>query len=184
MEREQREEFVTVREEIYDGLRFGKYIDRSNLICQYLILPAFDNPVSWDLVRINSPTSESQTRLYRSCWRMDEDYRVMSSPVERMKHPRPFRPTIEVNSAPINPTVVDALAVRFQSVRVPLAVARSLIGCDGVGFELSFGSFFYHARIGWWRDLPEEWQELQPLIAEFEMLFNLIVTARTDPGDS
>jgi hypothetical protein len=63
---------------------------------------------------------------------------------------------------------------------VPLAVARSLIGCDGVSFELSFGSFFCHARIGWWGDLPEEWQELQPLIAEFEALFDLIGTAHCD----
>jgi hypothetical protein len=65
-------------------------------------------------------------------------------------------------------------------VRVPLAVARPHSGCDGVSFELSVGEFFCNARIGWWCDLPDEWQELGPAVAELAQLFEQAWAARAE----
>jgi hypothetical protein len=44
-------------------------------------------------------------------------------------------------------------------------------GCDGTCFELAVGNLFCNARIGWWYDLPKEWQELAPVVTELEQLF-------------
>lgn len=178
------DDFAAVREAVYDGLRLGKYIDRhrSVPVCQYLGVPAFDNPFSWDLVQIVSRRAAAQTRLYRACWRMDLDVRAMGSPVERMKHPRPFRPTVEVGWAPVGLAGVEALVARFRSIRVPLAVARPHFGCDGVSIELSVGDLFCNARIGWWCDIPDEWQELRPVVAEMESLSERAWAARAGPG--
>jgi len=144
------DEFYAVREAVYAGLRLGKYIDRhrSVPVCQYLIVPAFESPVGWDVIRVVSRTAGAQTRLYRSCWRIDLDARAMSSPVERMKRPRPFQPTVEVGWALVELARVEALVARFRSIRVPLAVARPHSGCDGVNFELSVGEFFCNACRG------------------------------------
>jgi hypothetical protein len=180
MDRELMEEFYAVREAVYDGLRLGRYIDRhrSVPVCQYLVLPAFENPVSWDVIRVASRTAGAQTQLYRSCWRMDLDDRAMSSPVERMKYPRPFKPTVEVGWTLVELARVDALVARLRLVRVPLAVARPHSGCDGVSFELSVGEFCCNARVGWWCDLPDEWQELGPVVAELAQLFEQAWAAR------
>jgi len=61
--------------------------------------------------------------------------------------------------------------LRFRCIRIPLTLAKAQIGCDGTNFELAVGDFFCNARIGWWSDLPDEWQELRPVVAELENLF-------------
>ena len=75
MDREQMDEFYAVRESAYDALRLGTLIERHRSVpmCQFLILPSFENPVSWDVIRVVSRKDGAQTRLYRSCWRMDLD---------------------------------------------------------------------------------------------------------------
>jgi hypothetical protein len=140
-------------------------------LCQLLILPSFENAVSWDVIRIVSRDDGAQTRLYRSCWRMDIDSEAMSSPVERLKLPRPYSPTFETDWVLVDKERLEAILARLNAARVPLTVGTARLGCDGTSFELSVGDFFNNARIGWWQDLPEEWRELRPVIADLENLF-------------
>ena len=173
METEQREEFYAIREEAYNGLQSGKYIDRfrSVSVCRYLILPSFENPVSWDVIRVVARRAEAQTRLYRSCWRMDIDQQAMRSPIERLKHPRPYTPTIEVNCVSIDRNQVEAVLSQIRFKPIPLAIEHPPAGCDGTSFELALGDFFCNARIRWWCDLPTEWKDLKPVVAELKQLF-------------
>jgi hypothetical protein len=173
VDREQMDEFYSVRESAYDALRLGTPIEhrRSVPMCQFLILPSFENPVSWDVIRVVSREYGAQTRLYRSCWRMDLDSKAMSSPVERLKHPRPYNPTLETDWVLVDKGKLEAILARFNVIRIPLTLATARAGCDGTSFELAVGDFFCSARIGWWCDLPEEWQELSPVVAELENLF-------------
>src|SRR6516162_1051344 len=145
------DEFYAVRESAYDALRLGTLIERhrSVPVCQFLILPSFENPVSWDAIKVVSRKDGAQTRLYRSTWRMDIDDQAMSSPVERQKHPRPYKPTLETDSVLIDAAKLEAVLSRIRSVRVPLLMAESRAGCDGTSFELAVGEFFCNARIGW-----------------------------------
>jgi hypothetical protein len=180
VDHEQMDEFYAVRESAYEALRLGTLIDRhrSVPICQFLILPSFENPVSWDMIRVVSRNDGAQTRLYRSCWRMDIDSHAMSSPVERLKHPRPYKPTLETDWVLVDRTKLEAILARFNSARIPLSLATARTGCDGTSFELAVGDFFCNARIGWWCDLPEEWQELRPVVADLESLFESAWGAR------
>ena len=173
MDREQMDEFYAVRESAYDALRLGTLIDRHRSVpmCQFLILPSFENPVSWDVIRVVSRQAGAQTRLYRSTWRMDVDSQAMSSPVERLKHPRPYTPTLETDWVLVDKGKLEAILAHFNAVRIPLTLASARAGCDGTSFELAIGDFFCNARIGWWCDLPEEWKELRPVVAELESLF-------------
>ena len=173
MDREQMDEFQAVRESAFDALRLGTLIDRhrSARVCQFVILPSFENPVSWDVIKVVSRKDGAQTRLYRSCWRMDVDSQAMDSPVERLKHPRPYNPTLETDWVLVDQGRLAAVLSLFCTIRIPLTMGTARAGCDGTSFELAVGDFFCNARIGWWRDLPEEWQELRPLVAELESLF-------------
>jgi hypothetical protein len=173
MDREQMDEFYAVREAAYDALRLRTPIGRRRSVptCQFLILPSFENPVSWDVIRVVSRKDGAQTRLYRSCWRMDVDSQAMSSPVERLKHPRPYNPTLETDWVLIDKGKLDSILARFNAIQIPLTLAATRAGCDGTSFELTVGDFFCNARISWWCDLPEEWQELRPVVADIESLF-------------
>ena len=54
VDREQMDEFCAVRESAFDALRLGTSIGRHRSVpmCQFLILPSFENPVSWDVIRV------------------------------------------------------------------------------------------------------------------------------------
>ncbi len=173
MDREQMDEFGAVRQTACDALRFGALMDqhRPLAVCQFLILPSFENAVSWDVTKVASRKEGAHTRLYRSCWRMDIDSQAMSSPVERCKHSRPYRPTIEVDWVPIDEAQIDGLLKKLRLVPVPLAVASNHAGLDGTFFELTVGGFFCSARIVWWCSIPDEWRALQPVVSELERLF-------------
>jgi hypothetical protein len=175
VDREQRDEFYAVREAAYDTLRLGIPIDHhcSVALCQFLILPSFENAISWDVIRVGSRKDGAQTRLYRSCWRMDVDSQAMSSPVERLKHPRPYNPTLETDWVLVDNGKLKAILARFTAIRIPLTLATARVGCDGTSFELAVGDSFCNARIGWWCDLPEEWQELSPVVADLGRLFEV-----------
>jgi hypothetical protein len=172
MEREQIDEFTGLSEQVCDALRHGKHIDFRHFvpICQYLILPAFENSLSWDIVRAVPRTAEAKDRLYRSCWRKDVDSQAMCSPIERFKHPRPYKPTVEVDWVPIDLDRVQHCLATLRTIRVPLTIAQPHSGLDGVRFELSMGTLFCNARIGWWGKLPDEWLELKPVVTHLEQL--------------
>ena len=91
--------------------------------------------------------------------------------MERLKHPRPYRPTVEVSSASIDAASIEGLIRRFQTIPVPLAVAEPTSGLDGTSYELEIGDPFRNARIAWWERLPQEWQALGPLVEEMRGLF-------------
>jgi hypothetical protein len=173
MDLEQQNEFGRIRKAAYDALRRGAFIerDRSLSLCQYLILPSFDNPISWDVVKGVRNRNEAQTRLYRSRWRMDFDGQALSSPAERINYPRPYKPTFESEWVLIDEKKVEAILVQFNAIRIPLTPANAPIGCDGTSFELAIGHPFCNARIAWWYELPEDWRELQPVVADLENLF-------------
>jgi hypothetical protein len=103
--------------------------------------------------------------------RRDIDSQAMRNPVERLKHPRPYPPTIEVDWVPIDRPVIEAVLAGLRANAIPLAVANAPMGCDGTSFELFVGDGFCNARITWWCNLPREWQKLQRSIAELRQVF-------------
>jgi hypothetical protein len=173
VEREQIDEFSLVRDAALDAVRLGACIDRNNSgrVCQLLVLPSFENLISWDVIKVVSRQSGPQNRLYRSCWRMDLDYQAFRSPVERVKHPRPFSPTFEKDWVPIDSANLEAILSRLRSIRIPLSPASQVVGADGTSFELEIHDLFCYARIRWWCDMPEDWRELEPVVTDLLRLF-------------
>jgi len=173
MDFEHLEEFYAVRESVYEGLHSGLYVkgDTGWPLCRFLVLPALENAIGWDVLSLRVRGKPAQPRLFRSCWRMDLDLHALGSPVERLKHPRPYRPTIEVSSTLIDAAKIEELIRRFYSIRVPLAVAKAPSGFDGTNYELELGHFFCRSRIAWWVRLPEEWEALAPVIEDLAGLF-------------
>lgn len=129
----------------------GSFVGDAGIsLCRFVVLPAFENSVGWDVRSLQVRGKPSKSQLFRSCWRLDVDQQAFRSPVERLKHSRPYRPTIEVGSAPIDAAKIEGLVRRLQAIPIPRAVAESSIGCDGTTYELVIGNFFRHSRIASW----------------------------------
>ena len=172
MESEHFDEFYAVREAACHGLRSGGFIDDIGWpLCRFVVLPSFENSVAWDVRSLRVRGKPAEPHLFRSCWRMDLDHQALGSPVERFKHPRPYQPTVEVGSIPINAARIEGLIHQFQTIPVPLAVVEPPSGCDGTNYELEIGHFFCHVRIAWWVRLPDEWKAIRPVIEEMAALF-------------
>jgi hypothetical protein len=166
------DEFSAVRASASDGLCSGAFVGNEGWpVCRFVVLPTFENCFAWDVRSMPVRSKPAEPRLFRSCWRKDLDLQALGSPVERLKHPRPYRPTVEVGSVPIDAAKIEGLVHRFQRIPVPLGVAEPPSGCDGTNYDLEIGHFFCQARIAWWVHLPEEWAALGPLIEELAALF-------------
>ena len=167
------DEFMALRDTVVDGMREQRWIGhvRGTPICQLMILPSFEDMVCWDAIDAHVGRQTTEMRLYRTCWLQEVDGEALNSPVERMKHPRPYPPSLEIGSVPIDKDKLQAIVARAIATPVPLAVAEAPLGLDGTNFELAFGHFFCQARLAWWCDLPQEWQALTPLVADLSSLF-------------
>jgi hypothetical protein len=174
VEREPWEEFETVRKAAIDALRCGQHIARSPLsvICQLLVLPSFEDAIRWDVVEASSPPNGRQLHLQRTIWRMEVDSGAFRSPIERLKHPRPYLPTIETGIVNVNSARLDSILSQFRTIRIPLAVEDPQSGLDGTAFELRLGGPFCSARIAWRCNLPNEWREFHPVVRDLEAFFN------------
>jgi hypothetical protein len=173
MNRENSDEFYQVRRAACDGLRSGGFVGDTGIsLCRLAVLPSFENSIAWDVRALPVTTEPSELRLFRSCWRLDMDQQVFRSPLERLKHARPYRPTVEVDSVPIDAAKFEGLISRLQAIPIPLAVAESSIGCDGTSYELSIGHLFCHSRIVWWERLPHEWKAIEPVVEAMMTFFD------------
>jgi len=178
VQQEQADEFYTVRKQAYQSLRHGTHPDGHPLhACQFLILPSFENAICWDITGVASRKQKSTATLHRSCWRMDVDAEAFRSPVVRIKYSRPYRPTIETGTAPLDIAKLDQTLSPLLHIRIPVMVPKSGFGIDGTRIEWFLGDFMYGFRLLWWCDLPEEWRELAPVIAD---LLGLMETTWAD----
>lgn len=173
MEEADDDEFYKVREWAKKGLRERRCLQsHPSPGCQLLILPSFENPICWDVLDIDFDEHDTAaTRLHRTCWRMDIDCEALSDPIERLKHPRPYFPTMETDSVDLDRTALQAVLAKFSELRIPLNVTTASMGFDGAFFEFAIGDHFWNARIRWWNELPAEWQVLRGPLLELENLF-------------
>lgn len=173
MEEDRQDEFDEVRVWAYRRLRERSCLESDPRTgCQLLILPSFENMICWDVLDIDFERDTAGTRLHRTCWRMDIDYERLSDPIERLKHPRLYYPTLESDSVELDRSALQATLAKFSDVRVGIQVKSTNMGFDGTTFEFACGDYFWNARLRWWCDLPDEWQELREPLEELENLFN------------
>ncbi len=122
------------------------------------VWPAFWNRLGWEVWRNNRDGPTGTAVL--TTWRVDIDGPKFRSPVERLRYPRPMRPTIEVTRITIDG---DWLQSRIETLRALSIAAMPLhdtIGLDGVTYELHFNAGFFHGRYEWFVHPSGGWEPL------------------------
>ena len=135
-------------------------------VLQFITMPAFKSATAWEVAR--SRRHPENCRAIRTRWNREADFDKLRSPVERLKHPRKLRPTIEHLEIAIDSSDVNELLARIELLRIAPYVKEYVVGTDGVSYELSIGDDgFLAASYHWWVEPPEPWKPLASLVENF-----------------
>jgi hypothetical protein len=130
------EEFSLVLREVQAKLRSGEYIHAGAPHLRLVVLPAFEASFSWELRDRCSLGAQREWRVVRTFWDFDSDLRALVDPVTRLRHPRPYVPTVTKRSSPIDDDVVQGILARLQQISVPLATPDRRVVIDGIRYVL------------------------------------------------
>jgi hypothetical protein len=140
--------------------------------------------IAWDVFRRRRKDQPNEYILIRSCWRSDIDREKFCTPVERLRHPYPLVPTIEVHELPTPSTELEDLARDLGVLELPIGAVPTVGGLDGVTFEVAIEqppdhiAFSARCRLSWWCEPPAAWSELRTWSRRAEVVFEVAWSAR------
>jgi hypothetical protein len=171
-------EFCRLRDDVYDRLRQGRDVPnaRYSRVGQWLVLPSFDNPYSWDILR----DRYGVYTLYFTRWRFDMDAPPFESRAERSNFPVPFVPTIEAAAVPMASHRLRELLDALGGISIPIRLYAPLPAEDETAFELLIGGSGGGCRLDWFGDVPLAWQPLEPLIRLMAHEFDVAWSSRRE----
>ena len=164
MEAEQTVEWIEVRDQAIGHLRSRDYISRRRYdpLVQFLMLPSFADAKAVDVLRTND-----RLVAFATYWHHDSDIQAFCSPVERLKHPRPFVPTFESIPIEIESETLDQLLGLIATTHISLKPQSSSVALDGVSYELRFGAGLVYTHLRWHNSIPADWSSLSPIVEKF-----------------
>ncbi len=161
MEQLQQQEWYELRSRTWHLLRQRDHILRSKHtpVFQYLVRPSLSDTWCIDIVQTGDDLG-----VYYTTWRMTRDLEAFSTAMERLKHPRPYVPTIESTRFDFDSLGAESLLSRISKVRIPLELTRNWISLDGTSFEMQIGNGTNGILLQWHNRLPDEWLELSDTV--------------------
>jgi hypothetical protein len=186
VEQEQIQEYARLQDEIVVKLRHHAFVDSLNAqhVFQYLILPSFTPPIAWDVFRRRRAGHQDDFVLVRSTWRSDLDLQKLRSPVERVSHPYPLIPSLEVHQLCAPSSELSRLAAELAALKFPIGAVPSVGGIDGVTYEVAIEQpphdipLAAKCRLSWWCEPPVEWEGLAAWVRRAAVLFDSAWDAR------
>ncbi len=181
MEQFQQQEWNELRSRTWRLLRQRDHILRSKHtpLFQYLVRPSFTDTWCIDIVQTGDAIG-----VYHTTWRMTHDLGAFSTAIERLKHPRPYVPTLE--SIQLDPELLDTESVltRISKIRLPLKLTKNLISLDGASFEMQIGHGTNGILLQWHNQLPDEWLELSEIVESLNELARRFHETASEPSDA
>lgn len=192
MESEQGQEYSRLQGEVIVRLRHHAYAaGRPALhVFQYLILPSFTPPVAWDVFRRARRGHADEFVLARTSWRSDLDLEKLQTPVERLRHPYPLKPTVELHLLPAPSAELEGLARGLALLSLPVGASPGVFGIDGTTYEVAVeqpphdSPFAARCRLSWWEETPPGWEGLREWIVRAERVFETAWSMRGDAADA
>lgn len=178
MEQEQADEICQLRDAILANLRHHSFIDGGQHVFQYLVIPSFSPTVSFDVFKRCMNASNNDFVLTKTVWRSDLDLAKLSSPVERLRHPRPLQPTIEIHVLSVPSETLENLFKELSNLKQSVATCQSQLVLDGVGYEIALeqtvkSGMSSNDRLSWNEPPPSEWQDIPSWAKKAEAIFDM-----------
>lgn len=184
MEHLQQREWFELQSQTWQLLRQRDHVLRSKHtpLFQYLVRPSFTDTWCIDIVR----TGE-ELGIYHTTWRTMRDLGAFSTAMERLRHPRPFVPTLESTQFDSNMVDANSFLTRISGIRLPLKPTKNWISLDGTSFELQIGNGTNGILLQWHNYLPDEWIELVDIVEALNALacnFTKTASQKSDARES
>lgn len=166
MEREHHAEWQELRARATDELRRGaaKSLRRGQpqRLVQVLVLPSFEPSLAYEVIcvpSVSAPTASVPEAFVaiRTSWDQPADLACFASPVERLRHPRVLRPTMQRREGTLAASEARALVADLANLQLPLAPGPAPSGLDGTRYELTLGAGSAQATVRWWERPPANW---------------------------
>ncbi|HIA52366.1 MAG TPA: hypothetical protein EYN91_09805 [Candidatus Melainabacteria bacterium] len=171
MESELVNEFARLRETAYRDLRTHSNMKGCEHVFQYLALPSFSPGVAFDVFRKPHKELDTEFVLVKTTWRSDIDGEKFRTPVERLKHPRPLEPTMEVQLLAVPSTTLSILVNELLELKMKSAERIGLC-LDGIAYELTINHSGSECSLRWNMHLADEWEGLKNWIRKADSTFN------------
>jgi len=156
MDREQQFEFQSLTDRARAQLRAGEWNLRLS------VFPSLHtNPQS-----IGIRKSSRSIRLVWRRWRCDLDAEKLCTPVERLRHPQTFDPTINQHELNLDEAVWSGITERTQALVITANPAEAHIGLDGTSFEFAVSAAFQSCELHWWEATPSAWRPAMDLFSD------------------
>ena len=181
MEQLQQQEWYELRSRTWRLLRQRDHILRSKHtpVFQYLVRPSFNDTWCIDIVKTGD-----EFGVYHTTWRMTHDLEAFSTANERLKHPRPYVPTLESTRFDLDLLDAETLLSHIHKVRLPLRLTKNWISLDGTSFEMQIGNGTNGILLQWLNQLPDEWQELSDIVESLNELTRKFTETASEPSDA
>ena len=163
MEQLQQREWCELRSDTWRFLRERDHIlvSKHRPILQYLVMPSFTDTWCIDVVH-----SGDVLAAYHTTWRVTRDIEAFATAVERLKHPRPYVPTVESSQMNVSGVEIASLISELGMIHVPLRSTANSVSLDGVGYELQIGDGWTGVMLQWHNELPDGWaSELHDIVS-------------------
>ncbi len=166
MEQLQQDEWIELRSNTHRLLRQRNHINRSKHwpLLQFLVMPSFADTWCLDFVRTGDDLA-----AYYTTWRSGHDLQAFAAAAERLKHPRPYIPTLESVRLDESEKRVASIMSRMGAILIPMHAMTNLVSLDGTEHELQVGDGRMGVVLRWHNQLPHEWPpELHALISDLK----------------
>ena len=135
-------------------------LDRMRIMLRVWSYPAFFNHVSWSVFESHvDEAGKRQTLVREVMWDRTHDLARFSDPLEGVRQGFHSPPTLHVRDAAVPPREYRQLLRDIAANPIPLVQFQPIIGLDGEQFGIASEAGFNSARVEWWADGPEEWQD-------------------------
>lgn len=182
MEQFQQCEWHEVQSRTWQHLRSRGHILRSrhHPLLQYLVRPSLTDTWCIDFVRTGDKPG-----AFCTVWETTTDIHAFTSPIERLKHPDPFVPTIASTRIAVDCGKIESMLDRLGRIQLPLKEPTHSISIDGVAYELQIGDGWSGILLQWHNVLPDEWPpELRDLLAEIHEMANPYIKQSSEEFDA
>lgn len=125
--------------------------------------PTFDNPISWKAYTYEPISGEGVKYIaVRDEWDRETDSIKFESEKEltRYKYRGDIVPTFHNRIIEIQLELIKPMLEVISSKSLSFEIPSTLVGCDGVNYELVFGNSCVGITLNWWCEGPQSWHHI------------------------
>ena len=129
-------------------------------VFSFWTLPSFSDQSRATLYTPRRDKARLASFVEFAVWKRDVDAEKFRTPLDRLKHPKELKPTIETSTRELGHDLVSAVINDLKQVSLScLRPDESMLGTDGTRYRFKADQGYFGLDLSWWCDGPMQWRE-------------------------